>query len=206
MLTSIITWFTSNSKLLIISLLIILASIICYQYKQIQEQNIQINRLSDNVEYYQEELTTEKDNSRILQLTVDEYKTSKDSLIEEIRLTQKELKIKDKQLNQVQQQHQAIYIDTTIVVKSNDFVKEIKPNNLTSLIIIKKDSLLTAKLDIRNSQTLFLKHTKEYRNKYKNFFRRLIRFDFKKKDVFRYQIHNSNPIIKIEESRFIEIQ
>nr|DAE43801.1 MAG TPA: hypothetical protein [Caudoviricetes sp.] len=41
-------------------------------------------------------------------------------------------------------------MDTTVVVQEDNFTKEIKPNNLTSLLIIKKDSFLTAKLDIKN--------------------------------------------------------
>ena len=206
MITNLFNWLFSNTKILLISIIIILITVLGIQYNQLQNKNKQIDRLSNNVEYYQESLSNESDKNRTLQFTIDEYKQSKDSLIQQIRQTQKELKIKDNKLKQVQQQQQIIKVDTTVIVNDNDFIREIKPNNLTSLIIIKKDSLLTAKLDIRNSQTLYLTHTREYRNKYKNFFRRLIHFDFKKKTVFNYQIHNSNPIIKIENSRLVEIQ
>lgn len=206
MITNIFNWLFSNTKILLISIIIILITVLGIQYNQLQNKNKQIDRLSNNVEYYQESLSNESDKNRTLQFTIDEYKQSKDSLIQQIRQTQKELKIKDNKLKQVQQQQQIIKVDTTVIVNDNNFIREIKPNNLTSLIIIKKDSLLTAKLDIRNSQTLYLIHTREYRNKYKNFFRRLIHFDFKKKTVFNYQIHNSNPIIRIENSRLVEIQ
>lgn len=206
MITNIFGWLFSNTKILLISIIIILITILGIQYNQLQNKNKTIDRLSNNVEYYQESLSKESTQNRTLLFTIDEYKQSKDSLIQQIRQVQEELKIKDKKLNQVQQQQQIIKVDTTIIVNDNNFIREIKPNNLTSLIIIKKDSLLTAKLDIRNSQTLFLTHNREYKNKYKNFFRRLIHFDFKKKTVFNYQIHNSNPIIRIENSRLVEIQ
>ena len=47
---------------------------------------------------------------------------------------------------------------------------------------------------------------KEFRNKYKNWFTRLLHFDFKKKDNIEYQIHNSNDLIEITDSRMIEIK
>ena len=206
MLTTIISWFIKNIKIIAVFILVVLTAIIFIQHNQIKEKNKVIDRINNNIEFYQEQLSDKESEARTLQFTLEEYKLSKDSLIENIRKVQKDLKIKDKQLEQAQQQHQTINIDTTVVVKDKDFIKEIKPNSLTSLLIIKKDSLLTAKIDIRNSQTLFLQHKKEYKNKYKNWFRRLIHFDFKKKNVFKYQIYNSNPIIKIEDSRIIEIQ
>lgn len=206
MLAIVFSWFAKNIKSIAVIIILVLAAITFLQYKQIKKQTQQINRYSNNIEYYQQQLSDKFSENRTLQFTIDEYKTSVDSLIDNIKQTQKQLNIKDKQLKQAQLQHQAINIDTTVIVKDRDFIKEIKPNSLTSLIIIKKDSLLTAKIDIRNEQTLFLTSKREYRNQYKNWFRRLIHFDFKKKNVYKYQIHNSNPIIKIESSRIIEIQ
>lgn len=206
MLATIINWFAENIRRIAVIIIAVLTAITFLQYKQIQKQSKQLDRYSNNIEYYQEQLSKESSQNRTLQLTIDEYEESVDSLITNIRTTQKELKIKDKQLKQAQLQHQTIKLDTTVIVRDTDFIKEMKPNDLTSLIIIKKDSLLTAKLDIRNEQTLYLTSKREYRNKYKNWFRRLLHFDFKKKNVYNYQIHNSNPIIKIESSRIVEIQ
>lgn len=143
--------------------------------------------------------------NKVLQLTLDDYKETKDSLINEIKTTQKKLKIKDKELQQTQLQKQEIKHDTTIIVKSNDFELEIKPNSLTSIIINKKDSLLTHKLSIENAQILYITNKRVYRNKYKNWFVRLLHFDFKKKNNIEYLIHNSNNLIKITDSRMIEL-
>ena len=206
MLAIVFNWFAKNIKSMAVIIILVLTAITFLQHKQIKKQTQQIDRYSNNIEYYQQQLSDKFSENRTLQFTIDEYKTSVDSLIDNIKQTQKQLNIKDKQLKQAQLQHQAINIDTTVIVKDRDFVKEIKPNSLTSLIIIKKDSLLTAKIDIRNEQTLFLMSKREYKNQYKNWFRRLIHFDFKKKNVYKYQIHNSNPIIKTESSRIIEIQ
>ena len=146
-----------------------------------------------------------EDQNRTLQLTLDDYKETKDSLVTEIKTTQKKLEIKDKELRQAQLLKQQIKHDTTVVVKSNDFKLEIKPNNLTSIIINKKDSLLTHSLSIQNQQTLFITNKRIYRNKYKNWFTRLLHFDFKKKNNISYQIHNSNDLIEITDSRMIEL-
>lgn len=204
-LTTIIGWFQKNIKIMAVIIISILAAIIFYQGKQIKEKNREIDRVTNNTLFYQEQLSDKDEEIRTLNLSIDEFKNTNDSIIQNIVNIQEELKIKDKELKQAQSQNQEINIDTTIVVGDKDFEKEIKPNELTSLIIIKKDSILTAKISIKNSQTLFISNKREYRNQYKNWFRRLIHFDFKKKDVYKYQIHNSNPLIEVKETRLITI-
>lgn len=204
-LTTIFGWFWKNIKVVAVIIISIFAAIIFYQGKQIKEKNRQIDRITNNTLFYQEQLSDKDKEIRTLNLTIDEFKNTNDSIIQNIVNIQEELKIKDKELKQAQSQNQEINIDTTIVVGDKDFEKEIKPNELTSLIIIKKDSILTAKISIKNSQTLFIFNKREYKNQYKNWFRRLIHFDFKKRDVYKYQIHNSNPLIEVKETRLITI-
>lgn len=204
-LTTIFGWFWKNIKVVAVIIISIFAAIIFYQGKQIKEKNRQIDRITNNTLFYQEQLSDKDKEIRTLNLTIDEFKNTNDSIIQNIVNIQEELKIKDKELKQAQSQNQEINIDTTIVVGDKDFEKEIKPNELTSLIIIKKDSILTAKISIQNTQTLFISNKREYKNQYKNWFRRLIHFDFKKRDVYKYQIHNSNPLIEVKETRLITI-
>lgn len=204
-LTTIFGWFWKNIKVVAVIIISIFAAIIFYQGKQIKEKNRQIDRITNNTLFYQEQLSDKDKEIRTLNLTIDEFKNTNDSIIQNIVNIQEELKIKDKELKQAQSQNQEINIDTTIVVGDKDFEKEIKPNELTSLIIIKKDSILTAKISIQNTQTLFVSNKREYKNQYKNWFRRLIHFDFKKRDVYEYQIHNSNPLIEVKETRLITI-
>lgn len=204
-LTTIFGWFWKNIKVVAVIIISIFAAIIFYQGKQIKEKNRQIDRITNNTLFYQEQLSNKDKEIRTLNLTIDEFKNTNDSIIQNIVNIQEELKIKDKELKQAQSQNQEINIDTTIVVGDKDFEKEIKPNELTSLIIIKKDSILTAKISIQNTQTLFISNKREYKNQYKNWFRRLIHFDFKKRDVYKYQIHNSNPLIEVKETRLITI-
>ena len=201
----VVSWFKKYYKIIAVIVITILTAILFYQHDQLQKKNLEIDRVTNNYEFYMKQTAESIQQNQVLQLTLNEYKETKDSLIQKIKATQKKLKIKEKELSQVQIQEQEIVHDTTVVVKSNDFEVEIKPNNLTSIIISRKDTLLKHHLDIRNSQTVFVGQKKTYKRQYKNWFQRLLHFDFKKKTIYKYQIDNSNKLIKIENTRIVEL-
>lgn len=201
----VVSWFKKYYKIIAVIVISILTAILFYQHDQLQKKNLEIDRVTNNYEFYMKQTAESIKQNQVLQLTLNEYKETKDSLIQKIKATQKKLKIKEKELSQVQIQEQEIVHDTTVVVKSNDFEVEIKPNSLTSIIISKKDTLLKHHLDIRNSQTVFVGQKKIYKRQYKNWFQRLLHFDFKKKTIYKYQIDNSNKLIKIENTRIVEL-
>lgn len=147
------------------------------------------------------------ENNNTLELTIQEYKNSNDSLIRIINDQQEKLKIKDNQLHQVTST-ETIIRDTIvekIPINDTDFTIELKPNQLTTITVSRKDSIFTHTMEILNRQDLFIYTKKVYRNQYKNFFQRLIHFDFKKDKVNRYQIINSNDLIKVIDTRVINI-
>ena len=203
--SNIISFVKKYNKLIAVFIVMIFTAIFVWQRNQLQMKDRELARVTNNYEYYSNLANKESNKNRILQFTLNEFQQNNDSLINEIKITQKKHKIKDKDLNQVQVITTEIKTDTAIVVKEVNFDKIIRPNNLTSIQIIKKDSILHVKLDIKNSQTLFIAHKKEYRNKYKNWFKRLLKFDFKKDYVYSYQISNSNDLINVTESRIIDI-
>ena len=205
-ISNITSFLKKYNKTIAVFILAIFVAIFCLMFNKLKVKDAEIGRLNNNYLYYQELNQNNSENNRILQLTIDDFKQSRDSLINVIRDTQKELKIKDKDLKQTQIQQQVIKIDTTIIVNKKDsFDAVIKPNDLTSIYISKKDSMLNAKVDISNTQILYVMNKKEYRNKYRNWFSRLLHFDFKKDINYKYQIHNSNDLIRIESTRIIEI-
>lgn len=195
----------SNFNVIAVVIIMMLTAFLFIQNNKLKYVNNRLDAVQNNYEYYMNKSSNVEQQNKVLQLIIDDYKETKDSLVTEIKTTQKKLEIKDKELRQVQLLKQQIKHDTTVVVKSNDFKLEIKPNNLTSIIINKKDSLLTHSLSIQNQQTLFITNKRIYRNKYKNWFTRLLHFDFKKKNNISYQIHNSNDLIEITDSRMIEL-
>lgn len=196
----------TNFHTIAVTIIMMLTAFLFIQHDKLKATRNNLDRVQSNYEYYMNKSSDVEQQNKVLQLTIDDYKETKDSLINEVKTTQKKLKIKEKELKQTQLQKQEIKHDTTVIVKSNDFILEIKPNSLTSIIINKKDSLLNHELSIKNTQTLYVINKRVYRNKYKNLFIRLLHFDWKKKDNIEYQIHNSNDLIEITDSRMIELK
>lgn len=205
-LLNLINIFKTNFHTIAVTIIMMLTAFLFIQHNKLKVTRDTLDSVQSNYEYYMNKSSDVEQQNKVLQLTIDDYKETKDSLINEVKTTQKKLSIKEKELRQTQLQKQEIKHDTTVVVKSNDFILEIKPNSLTSIIINKKDSLLTHELSIKNTQTLYVTNKRVYRNKYKNWFIRLLHFDWKKKDNIEYQIHNSNDLIQITDSRMIELK
>lgn len=195
----------NNFHTIAVTIIMILTAFLFIQNNKLKVTRDTLDKVQSNYEYYMNKSSNVEQQNKVLQLTIEDYKETKDSLINEVKTTQKKLKIKEKELQQTQLQKQEIKHDTTVIVKSDNFKLEIKPNSLTSIIINKQDSLLTHKLSIKNTQTLYVTNNRVYRNKYKNWFVRLLHFDWKKKNNVEYQIHNSNDLIEITDSRMIEL-
>lgn len=174
---------------------------------KVNKLNEQVAVSMNNAEAWEDIANKSVEKSRVLQLNIEEFKHSNDSLIKLANEQQKELKIKDKQLRQVSSVETAIK-DTTVKIvpiENKDFAIELKPNQLTTINVTRKDSVLTHTMEILNHQDLFVYEEKVWRNQYKNFFQRLIHFDFKKDKISKYQIVNSNNLIKVLDTRIINI-
>ena len=204
---SVVNWLRKNFKVVAVGLVSLLIATIFYQHNQLQNKNREIDRITNNIRAYEEIASNAQDNSRVLQLTIDELNHSKDSLIQQVNKVKKELKIKDKNLTDASVINTQINDSVKTVIKEKliDFDKELKLNDLTTIIVSRKDSILTAKIDIKNQQTIFVTENKEYKNTYKNWLVRFFHFDFKKIYIKNYQIVNSNPLIKVTDTRVIEI-
>lgn len=194
------------TKILAIAVLS-LGGICLYQSNKIKKQDDKISQIYNNYKYYESQFNgTEKEN-RVLQLTINELNTSKDSLVQEVVKVKKELKVKDRNLKEAHVINTEMK-DTTsvkIITKEVDFTQELKLNSLTTITVSRKDSILTTILDLKNQQILIVEKKKEYRNKYKNGWQRFWHFDYKKDKTEKYQIKNSNDLIKVTDTRIIKI-
>lgn len=206
-LLKVVNWFTKYYKIVAVGLISILIATIFFQYQKLQKQNKELDRVTNNLRSYEESSSNYQARNRVLQLTIGELNQSKDSLIQEVNKVKKELKIKDKNLTDITVINTEIKDSTSKVIKHIlvDFQEELKLNPLTTITVSRKDSILTAKLDIKNQQVIFVEQKKEYRNKYKNGWVRFWHFDWKKITSRQYQIVNSNPLIKVTDTRVIEI-
>lgn len=206
-ITKIVKWFTGNYRAVAVGLVSLLIATVFVQNNQLKKKDREIDRITNNVRAYEDIAFNKEEQNRVLQLTIEELNTSKDSLIQQIKTTQKEYNIKDKNLTNVSVINTEIKDSTKTVIKYKtvDFREELKLNPLTTIIVSRKDSILTAKLDIKNQQTIFVEEKKEYRNKYRNGLVRFFHFDWRKIRTKRYQIINSNPLIKVTGTRIIEV-
>lgn len=205
-LSRIVNWFTNNIRIVTVSIIGLLVVTIFVQNNQLSKKNNEIDRLLNNVQAYEQLANNKEQNNRVLQLTINELNNSKDSLIQQVNEVKKELKVKDKNLTQTQVINTVIKDTiTTVITKDRDFEEELKLNPLTTIKVTRTDSILTAKIDIQNQQILFVEEKKVWKNKYKNGWVRFWHFDFKKIRIRQYQIENSNPLIKVTDTRIIEV-
>lgn len=184
-----------------------LTAICFYQNNKINKLDDKLGIVTNNYQYYQSLTSSLDKQNNVLKLTIDDLNMTNDSLLQEVNEVREELKIKDKNVQQVQIVKTEVKdsIKTVIKLTEIDFTKELKLNNLTTIIVSKRDSILSAVLDLKNQQTLFVERKRKYRNQYKNWFQRLIHFDWKKDDISNYTIHNSNDLIKVTNTRVVEI-
>lgn len=178
-----------------------------WQCNKIKTQDARISQIYNNYKYYESQFNNTEKQNRVLQLTVNELKLSKDSLVQAINKAKKELKVKDQNLKEAHVINTEMKDTTTvkIITKEVDFTKELKLNSLTTITVSRKDSILTTILDLKNQQILIVEEKKEYRNKYKNLWKRFWNFDWKRDRVQKYQIKNTNPLIKVTDTRIIKM-
>ena len=176
-------------------------------YNKVNSLDNELANALNNSKAWENIANSNNENNNTLKLTIQEYKNSNDSLIRIINDQQEKLKIKDNQLYQVTSTETVIRdtIVEKIPINDTDFTIELKPNQLTTITVSRKDSIFTHTMEILNRQDLFIYTKKVYRNQYKNFFQRLIHFDFKKDKINKYQIVNSNDLIKVIDTRVINI-
>ena len=171
-----------------------------------------LERAQNNIEAYQGSLAGSQQANNVLRLTADELQTQNDKLVQQIDSVRKELKIKSDFLHIAATQAQSILVnqskpikDSIITVRKDSIYKDyIDFNDLTRVMYeVDKDSI-TIGLDIRNKQYLYVYRERKYKNK-KCFLVRLFTLDFKKVNIDRYQIINTNDLIKTDSVRVVEI-
>lgn len=163
----------------------------------------------NNIEAYQGLLSDSQQASNVLRLSINDLQYSKDSILHKLDSVRNELKIKPKQISTAATQTQTINVIKSkgvrgdILVRDTIYTDSIHYNDLTTVhYTIGKDTVSIG-LDVRNTQYLYIYSKKEYKNK-KNFFKRLFTLDFKKVTRYKYDIVNTNDLLKSEDVRIVE--
>ena len=163
----------------------------------------------NNIEAYQGLLSDSQQASNVLKLTVEQLQNSKDSILHKLDSVRKELKIKPKQLHTAATQTQVLNVigskgvGGNIIVKDSIYTDSILYNPLTKVKYTIGNDTVNIAIDLRNEQYLYVYTKREYKNK-KNFFKRLFTLDFKKVTKYKYNIVNTNDLLKSKDVRIVE--
>lgn len=178
-----------------------------YLSNKVNKLDKELGAARNNVEQYQALANKNLNENRVLQLSVNDFKQSNDSLVQELSKKADSLNIKTKQLERAITS-KTLLTDTLVRIipsKERDFTVELKSNPLTTIKISRVDSVLTCIPEIYNHQDLYIYKEKVWRNRRKNWFQRLIHLDFKKDEIEKYQIINTNELIQVLDTRVISI-
>lgn len=213
----ILSWLMSHKKIAFKALLSLLVGLLVVFSINIYKQNKRLSKslemAQNNIEAYQGILNGSQQANNVLKLDMSQLRNINDSLIQKIDSVREQLKLKPKVIKTTATQTQTIYVTASKGVRGQDIIKTIQRdtiykdtiqiNPLTKVnYTIGKDTV-SVNLDIKNQQFLYVYKHRQYKNK-KSFIKRLFTLDFKKVDMYKYQIVNTNDIIKTSDVRVIE--
>ena len=210
-----ITWVKSHYKLLLNAILgLIVASSISFgiiNHNRANRLSEELKIANNNIEAYQDELDDSQQASGVLMLDMKKLKDYNDKLVHQLDSVSKKHNIKSSEILTAATQKQIIDVnkskgvrgDIITILKDSTYKDSLQYNNLTKVYYtIGKDSV-NIKLDVKNTQFLYVYKHKQYKNK-KNFFQRLFTFDWKKETRYKYKIVNTNDIMKEDSIRVIQ--
>ena len=210
-----ITWLKSHYKLLLNAILgLVVASSISFgiiSHNRANRLSEELKIANNNIEAYQDELNDSQQASGVLMLDMKKLKDYNDKLVHQLDSVSKKHNIKSSEILTAATQKQIIDVnkskgvrgDIITILKDSTYKDSLQYNNLTKVYYtIGKDSV-NIKLDVKNTQFLYVYKHKQYKNK-KNFFQRLFTFDWKKETRYKYKIVNTNDIMKEDSIRVIQ--
>lgn len=210
-----IAWMKNHYKLLRNAILgLIVASSVSFgiiNHNKANRLSEELKIANNNIEAYQEALDDSQQASGVLKLDMKKLSEYNDKLVHKLDSVAKKNSIKSSEITTAATQKQIIDVskskgvggDIITILKDSIYKDSLQYNDLTKVFYtIGKDSV-NIKLDVQNTQYLYIYKHKQYKNK-KNFFQRLFTFDWKKETRYKYKIVNTNDIIKEDSIRVIE--
>lgn len=193
-------------KVAIIAVAIIAAVYGASKYNSLKNE---LEVASNNIVHYENQYIGVMNDKAVLELNAARLRHSNDYLVQKYDSLAKSRKINVSKpgttiagtttVIDTRDSVKIVYVDTT----SCDFDVNIRPNDLTHYHIQLVNDTLIHEAKIINEQVLFVYPNREYINNYKTFIGRLFRLDFKKRDITRYQIVNSNDEVDVKDSKVI---
>lgn len=212
-LLTILTWLKSHYKIVLKAVFALAIAFLCLWCVNLHKQNekltAELELAENNVEAYQGLLNDSQQALNVLKLDFKDLQYSNDAILRKMDSVMQENKIKPKQVATAATQTQVINVIASkevggeILVKDTIYSDSIKYNDLTTVYYTIGNDTVSVGLDVKNEQYLFIYHTREYKNK-KSFIKRLFTWDFKKVNRYKYDIINTNDLLKTSDIRVIE--
>ena len=203
MLDKILKWiFIGIGAMLIASI-----SILIHNNRELKKD---LSTAAANIKAYSDENSSLKNDARVFQLTVEQLSYYNDSILQKMNEVRKELKIKDKNLKQMQyllsestKRDTVLFTDTIFKDKELALDTLIGDKWYNIRLGLKYPNLIYTEPTFTSEKYIIVNKKKETVNPPKKFF--LFRWFQKKHWVMEVHIKEKNPYIKETNNKFVEI-
>lgn len=196
-------------KLLICAIISLVVALYA-MYKQVHYANSRWESAVTNVKAYQDMLDSTKKQNRVFELTVDQLKSSNDSIMIKLNDTKRQLKIKDKNLQALQYVASDFTRTDTVILKDTLFKEpSLEVDTMVGdawynlRLNLKYPSTIVASPKFKSEKHIVVSSKRETINPPKKFF--LLRWFQKKHTLLKVDVVERNPYVQEENNRFIEI-
>ena len=214
-LLTILSWIVTNRKSLFkaaiglsVGLLLAWGITLSKQNKKLSES---LELAQNNIEAYQGSLAGSQQANNVLRLDLETLHNQNDKLLQKLDSVAKKNNIKPKQIETAATQTQTLLVNggkgvegqLKEILKDTTYTDSIQYNDLTKVYYTIGNDTVSVGIKLSNTQYLYVYSTKEYKNK-KSFLKRLFTLDFKKVKKEKYEIINTNDLLKTSEVRVVE--
>lgn len=194
----------------LIILIVVLLAIIGGMWKQVKYSNNKWERAEANVKAYSALNAQADEKNTALQLTVEQLGYFKDSVLQELDKTRRQLKIKNKNLKAIQSVSSVFTKADTVTLRDTIFkeptlsVDTVMGDKWYNINIgLKYPSTITVKPYFKSEKHIIISAKRETVNPPKKFF--LFRWFQRKHTVVHVDVVEKNPYVDAESSRYVEI-
>ena len=215
MMKNLMTWVVANRKSLFKAICGLFVGLLLAWNINLSTQNKKLSEslemAQNNIEAYQGIVNNSQQANNVLVLDIKSLHEQNDKLLQQLDSVREELNIKPKQITTAATQNQVLYVkeskgvggDLLDILKDTIYTDSLKYNDLTTVFYTIGRDTVDIGIDLKNTQYLYVYSTKEYKNN-KSFLKRLFTFDFKKIKKYKYEIVNTNDLLKSEDVRIVE--
>lgn len=210
---TILNWIVTNRNSLFKAILGLSVGLLLAWGITLNNQNKKLSEslemAQNNIEAYQGSLAGSQQANNVLRLDMKTLQDQNDILLNKLDSVAKSNNIKT--INTAATQTQTISVnsskgvqgDLIEILKDTVYNDSIQYNDLTKIYYTIGKDTVNIGLDLKNTQYLYIYSKKEYKNK-KSFIKRLFTLDFKKVNKYKYEIINTNGLLKSEDVRVVE--